>query len=81
MRFKEFANWCNDRACDGYWGMDTAIFCMNVMRQVNEYPFWDREKEWRKLNIEHKIEDNVVTPINYKIAETYGNCGRVLKDY
>lgn len=25
MKFKEFSAWCNDRACDGCWGMTEAI--------------------------------------------------------
>lgn len=30
MKFKEFVNWCNERACDGCWGMLEAIACINL---------------------------------------------------
>lgn len=30
MKFKEFVNWCNERACDGCWGTLTAINCSSI---------------------------------------------------
>ena len=69
MKFKEFTNWCNDRAADGRWGMVTAIFCIDIAKQVNSQPFWKKEKKWQELNAEHEIEKNIVILINNKIAE------------
>ena len=34
MKFKEFTNWCNERACDGCWGMLEAIACINLINEV-----------------------------------------------
>ena len=30
MKFKEFAKWCNERACDGCWGMLEAMACIDL---------------------------------------------------
>lgn len=35
MKFKEFVNWCNERACDGCWGMLEAIACINLKYYIN----------------------------------------------
>lgn len=48
MRFKEFVNWCNERACDGYWGMLTAMTCIDLIGEVIKVPFWKREKFWKE---------------------------------
>lgn len=44
MKFKEFVNWCNERACDGCWGMLTAMASIDLIQQVRKIPFWRREK-------------------------------------
>ena len=44
MSFKEFVRWCNERACDGCWGLSAAITCVGIMHEVEEKPFWKREK-------------------------------------
>lgn len=72
MNFKEFLDWCNQRACDGCWGMNTAIFCTDIIAQVKKVPFWKRERKWQELNTEFSIETNIVNVINQKIAEIYG---------
>ena len=69
MTFKEFANWCNDRACDGCWGRMEAICCIEIIDRVREKPFWKREKEWQRLNAEYSIEKDLVIPINQMIEE------------
>lgn len=69
MKFKEFKDWCNDRACDGRWGMVASISCIEIMGQVNSQPFWKRERKWQELNTEYEIENSIVIPINNKIAE------------
>ena len=59
MKFKEFVNWCNERACDGCWGMSEAITCIGIMNEVKEKPFWKREKYWKE-NYEHDVfKDNI----------------------
>lgn len=68
MKYKEFVDWCNQRACDGCWGMNTAICCMEIMKNINHEPFWKREKKWRKL-YENTIVYGVVNPINKKMEE------------
>lgn len=71
MKYKEFKDWCNQRACDGCWGLGAVMFCIDVIKQIQSKPFWKRESEWQKLNAEHSIETNIVIPINHKIAEIY----------
>ncbi len=68
MTYKEFVKWCNERACDGCWGMITAMVCIDIMRRIKKIPFWKREKYW-KAEYEQKVLDEIVNPINKKIAE------------
>ena len=71
MTFKQFVKWCNDRACDGCWGYIDAMQCIEVMRDVRTYPFWKREDYW-KHHYMHSTVIEIVTQINKKIAEVYG---------
>lgn len=72
MKFKEFVEWCNKRACDGCWSRQTAIICIDIMRDVREKPFWKRESRWQELDREYHIISGIVNPINAKIKEIYG---------
>ena len=72
MKYKQFVDWCNRRACDGRWGMDTAKMCIEIVRQVNAQPFWRRERTWQKINLEFFVEEKVVNPINRMILKRYG---------
>lgn len=72
MTYKEFNSWCNKRASDGCWGVDTAIFCIDIINQVKKQPFWMKEKKWQEINAKYYIQDNIVDIINKKIIEIYG---------
>lgn len=72
MTFKEFSKWCNERACDGCWGMYTAMVCINACSEVLTLPFWKREKAWQKINAESEIVELFVKPTNAKIEEVLG---------
>ena len=72
MKYKEFIAWCNDRACDGCWGMEDSIYCLEIVKQVESKPFWKREKKWQELNAGDIIEKSMVMPINHKIVEIFG---------
>ncbi|MBP3922018.1 MAG: hypothetical protein J6D27_03545 [Ruminiclostridium sp.] len=66
MTYKEFIAWCHERACDGLWGIQTAMFCLSVITTMKSVPFWQRKKLWLK------IKDNVevvVSIANDKIKE------------
>lgn len=65
MTFKEFREWCNLRAADGCWSMETAIFCLGLATEINKLWFWKREKEWKKH--EKYVLENVVNPIKEKM--------------
>lgn len=64
MKYKEFVDWCNRRACDGRWGLDSAKLCLEIVRQVEALRFWKRERTWQKINAELGIEERVIKPIN-----------------
>lgn len=68
MSFKEFVRWCNGRACDGCWGMLTAMASIDLMQKVRKIPFWRREKFWKE-NYEQQALDEIVNPIEKMIAE------------
>lgn len=67
MSYKEFVRWCNNRACDGCWGFDAVLICAQIIGKINSYPFWKREKEWKKVSDE--IVNEIVIPINRKIED------------
>ena len=68
MKYKEFVDWCNQRACDGCWSMNTAIYCIGVCETVNALPFWKRNKVWKEKYEEEVVRD-VVEVINEKRRE------------
>lgn len=68
MKFKEFVNWCNQRACDGCWGASTAITCITLIEEVRKVPFWKRERCWKE-NYEQQVMEEIVNPIEKKIKE------------
>ena len=67
MTYKEFKNWCNNRACDGCWGMKEAIICIGIIQEIEIMPFWKRNKRWKEL--EKDVVTTLVEPINKKIEE------------
>lgn len=71
MTFKEFDIWCNQRACDGCWGMLTAMVCIDLIGKMRKIPFWRREKVWRE-KYEQQVMEEIVNPINKRIWELYG---------
>ena len=68
MKFKEFTNWCNERACDGCWGMLEAMACINLMDEIRKTPFWKGEKFWKE-NYEHQVLEEIINPIEKKLEE------------
>lgn len=65
MTFKEFNDWCNHRACDGYWSSNTAIYCVELVRKINTLPFWKRRKAWNEVR--DFVEKEIVQIIEEKI--------------
>lgn len=65
MKFKEFADWCNDRAADGHWSMQTAMVCIDILNIVLKHRFWRREKVWKE-EYEKYVVENIVKPIEEK---------------
>lgn len=72
MTYKEFNDWCNQRACDGCWSAETVLFCLEILKEVENQPFWKRSRKWEELNTKYSIQDNVINPINNKMIEIYG---------
>ena len=70
MKYKEFSDWCNQRACDGCWSMDTAIYCIDLCSYINSFSPWKREKLWKK-DYETFVVTNIVDVINEKIKKFY----------
>lgn len=71
MNYKQFLKWCNERACDGCWGLHEAIICSRIAETLYELPFWKRNKFWHNVNKDFKIVELFVEPTNKKIEE-YG---------
>lgn len=68
MKFKEFENWCNERACDGCWGMLEAMTCIGLIKEIRKSPFWKREKLWKE-NYEQQVLEEIINPIEKKLKE------------
>ncbi len=68
MKFKEFINWCNERACDGCGGMLEAIACINLINEIMKIQFWKREKIWKE-NYERQVLEEIINPIEKKLEE------------
>ncbi len=62
MTYKEFKKWCNKRITEGTWGMKHAIYCIDIMKFINTYPFWKREKIWKEYELVTYLY--VIKPIN-----------------
>lgn len=71
MKFKEFSRWCNNRACDGCWGMSEAMICVRACEEIYTYPFWKREKIWKE-RYEDEIVYSIVNPTNELIKKYKG---------
>jgi len=73
MTFKEFASWCNQRACDGMWGLQAAVFCSNLCEEIYKYRFsFRRENIWNK-HPKRGTAISLVKGINERIAEVVEN--------
>lgn len=70
MTFKEYIAWINQRACDGCWGMATAMTCVSIHQEVKKQRFWKREKYWKE-KYEKDVLEQIVNPIEAKIAELH----------
>lgn len=73
MTFKEFKDWCYQRACDGCWGMDTAVRCIAIHDIITKESRWKRKQEkiWKE-RFEKDVVENIINPIEEKIKEVYG---------
>lgn len=54
MTYKEFLDFCGQRAADGKWGISQAMVCLTVrgIIEINNKGFlkkWKKEKEWIEL--------------------------------
>lgn len=72
MKFKEFEAWCNQRACDGCWGMLDAMVCIDIIGKVRKQRFWKREKFCQEKYSDDVMEQ-IVSPIERKIEEVMEN--------
>jgi len=71
MKYKEFSAWCTDRAADGCWAKDIAIYCLRLCGYIDSFAFWKREKIWRK-EYEAKIVNTIIEPLDKMRIEMYG---------
>lgn len=69
MKYKDFVRWCNERACDGCWGLPVAMSCIAIIDEVKSAPFWKRKKVWNEFNADNRIEEYIVKPVNKRIEE------------
>ena len=68
MTYKEFKKWCNNRCCDGCWGLQEAVICVSIIKQINSKNFFKRQKIWHEV-FEKDILKCIIEPINKKRKE------------
>lgn len=68
MKFKEFVDWCYERAADGCWDMIESIVCISIVNEIRKEKFWRREKVWKE-KYEEDILNKIVHPIEEKMKE------------
>lgn len=49
MNFKEFVQQCNEKACNGQWGIQEALLCIDIIDKVNDikitrFGFYSKKK-------------------------------------
>ena len=61
MSYEEFFNYCEERACDGRWGLEEAVLCLGIIKRMQQiriytFMFYDskktkkaREAEWERM--------------------------------
>lgn len=72
MTYKGFLNWCNDRVCDGCWGLREAKDCIRIAKAIHSQPFWRRKKFWNEINKDNQIERIYINPTNQRIQQILG---------
>jgi hypothetical protein len=70
MTFKEFNNWCNERACDGMWGMREGVMCIEILIFIRSAKFWRRKKLWKDYCSQTNIVEIIIEPTN-KLIDKY----------
>lgn len=73
MKFKEFSKWCNERACDGCWGLKEAMYCIGICETIYNTSIFRRKSKWKELE---PVAVEIVDRTNKKIEEVLGgaNC-------
>ena len=76
--FKEFIEWFNERAADGFWGeASTPLIYMDIYAYIKKFPFWRREKEFQKLKDE--LNKEIIIPVNEAAVEYNKNVWKDLQ--
>jgi hypothetical protein len=65
ITFKEFSSWCNERAADGKWSMNTAIACSTMCTEMYKVWWFKREKVWKEKYEKDAL--SIFNEINRKI--------------
>lgn len=83
MKFKEFVQWCNDRACDGCWGIKEFVICKSIGDSSNGYRMMYCSGNGKPPRIEVETWEEKIGW--YKIGVYYPkycpNCGREIREY
>lgn len=69
MKYKEFIDWCNQRACDGCWGLQEAVMCLDIIDKVQKTSIFKRKNKWKEVE---PVATEIVTKTNEKIKEVLG---------
>jgi len=62
MKYKEFKNWFNEMSCYCFLNLDQTLFCIDVIKYIDSYWFWQREKVWKE-EYEFLTYINVIKPV------------------
>ena len=49
MAFKNFSDWCNQRAADGCWDMTSALACTEILNKVRQKTILEKRESMETI--------------------------------
>ena len=69
MKYKEFKDWCSQRAGDGRWGLQEAMICISIREEMKATSIFKRKSKWAELE---PVANEIVTNTNAIIEKVVG---------
>lgn len=67
MTLRQFRSWCNDRTHDGLWSYDVARYCVILLTDISNLPWFKKRRFWRAH--QSFIVEHLVRPTDIEIMQ------------